>query len=180
MPLVFQYGSNCTAARLNGPTRLNGHAEDCGRAQTAEDFDITFDVFSQTNACAAADLAKTAGRRACGVLYQIPDDFIRGERADGQKTLQQIEGRRYEEKPIRVLDREGHDQRAITFLVRAEERRTGLATSAAYVSWIIYGLRDHRVSEDWIAHVIEIAIETNARARDIARAAEETRLIRTL
>jgi hypothetical protein len=72
-PLVFQYGSNCTAARLNGPKRLNGHAEDRGRAQTVEDFDIAFDVYSQTNSCAASDLVPTPGRKAWGVLFLIND-----------------------------------------------------------------------------------------------------------
>ena len=95
MPLVFQYGSNCTAARLNGPRRLNGQADDRGRAQTVGDFDIAFDVYSQTNACAASDLASAPGRKAWGALYEVPADFIRGKRPDGQKTLAEIEGARY-------------------------------------------------------------------------------------
>ena len=97
MALIFQYGSNCTAARLNGPARLAGHADDRGQAQTVEEFDIAFDVHSQTNGCAAADLILTPGRKACGVLYEIAEDFIRGRLTDGQKTLAQIEGPRYEE-----------------------------------------------------------------------------------
>lgn len=178
MPLVFQYGSNCTAGRLNGPGRLSSHADDRGRAQTVEDFDIAFDVYSQTNACAASDLVSTPGRKAWGVLYDIQDDRIRGKRADGQKTLAEVEGLRYEEKPIRVLDRDGKACVAVTFVVRDAERRGGLATSAAYVSWIVYGLRDHGVPEDWIAHVLEVAVETNARATTAAQ--EETRLVKTL
>ena len=178
MSLVFQYGSNCTAARLNGPSRLNGHADDLGRAQATEEFDIAFHVHSQTNDCAASDLVATPGRRAWGVLYEVPEEFIRGRRPDGQKTLEQIEGPRYEEKSIRVVDQRGEPCEAIAFMVREEERRQGLATSAAYVSWIIYGLRDHGVPEDWIAHVVEVAIETNSRA--IASAQEQIRLIKTL
>lgn len=107
MPLIFQSGSNCTAGRLNSPNRLNGNAEDRGCACTIEDFDIAFDVYSQTNGCAAADLVPTSGRKAWGVLYEIPDDFIRGKRTDGQKTLAQIEGKRYDEKTIRVRNRNG-------------------------------------------------------------------------
>lgn len=178
MPLVFQYGSNCSASRLNGPYRLNGQAQDLGRAQTVDDFEIAFDVYSKTNACAAADLVTTPGRRTWGVLFEIPDDFIRGNRKDGQKTLAQIEGPRYEEKQVHVLDSDGNQQEAITFVVREGERRTGLATSAAYVSWIIYGLRDHGVPEEYIAHVVQVAIETNEHAE--ANAAEEIRLIKTL
>jgi hypothetical protein len=181
MALVFQYGSNCTTARLNGPKRLNGHAEDLGRAQTVEDFDIAFDVYSQKNSCAASDLVATPGRKAWGVLFDVPEDFIRGRRADSQKTLEQIEGKSYEAMTIRVIDQEGGDEReAVTSVVRGSERRIGLATSAAYVSWIVYGLRDHRVPEDWIAHVLDVAVETNTNATDTAWAAEQLRLIKTL
>lgn len=178
MPLVFQYGSNCTAGRLNGPHRLNGHAEVCGCAQTIEDFGIAFDVYSHTNGCAASDLIPTPSRKAWGVLYQIPDDFIRGKRLDGQKTLAQIEGSAYEEKTIRVRNRDGDEVEAITFVVKHEKRHTGIATNAAYVSWIIYGLREHGVGEDYIAYVLGVAIETNRRAG--ASSTEQIRLIESL
>ena len=178
MPLIFQYGSNCTTARLNSPTRLNGHAADRGRAQTVDDFEIAFDVYSQTNGCAASDLISTPGLNAWGVLFEIPDDFIRGKRADGQKTLAKIEGPRYEEKPVRVRDGDGNVRDAITFLVKPAEHRQGLWTTAAYVSWIVYGLRAHEVPEDYIAHVIEVATQTNQQATQAAD--EQTRLIRTL
>src|SRR5437879_12682109 len=38
MALVFQYGSNATNRRLNGPGRLNGHTTDRGRACTVVGF----------------------------------------------------------------------------------------------------------------------------------------------
>ncbi len=170
MPLVFQYGSNCTAGRLNGPSRLNGGAKDLGRAKTVEDFDIAFDVVSNTNGCAASDLIQTPGRKAWGVLYKLSKD--------GLEKLKDIEGSRYQEKPIRVIDENGKKRKAKTFVVREKERRQGLATSAAYVSWIIYGLRDHGVPEEWIAHVLNVAVETNQRAG--ANAVEQIRLIKTL
>jgi hypothetical protein len=170
MPFVFQYGSNCTAARLNGPKRLKRRAKDLGPAQTLEDFDIAFDVVSQRNGCAASNLVQTPGRKAWGVLYKLSKAVL--------EMLKDIEGPHYEEKPIRVIDARGKKRKASTFLVREGERRQGLATSAAYVSWIIYGLRDHSVPEDWIAHVLDVAVETNERAN--ANAAEQIRLIKTL
>lgn len=178
MGLVFQYGSNATSARLNSPSRLRGVARDLGRAETIDDYDIRFDVYSETNGCAASDLVRTPGRRAWGVLYEIPDDFIRGPRTDGRRTLARTEGSRYEEMQIRVRDAQGHEREAVTFVVKRAERREGLATSAAYVSWIVYGLRDHGVPEDYLAHVSEVAVGTNERAAQDA--AEQTRLIRTL
>jgi hypothetical protein len=92
--------------------------------------------------------------------------------------MKEIEGPRYEAKPIRVRNRVGEELSATTFLVKPDERRPNLFTCAAYVSWITYGLRDHGVPEDWIAHVIEVAIETNTRAG--ASALEQIRLIKTL
>lgn len=178
MPPVFQYGSNTTRGRLLGPNRLNGHAEDRGRACTIEVYDIVFDVWSQTNNCAASDLVRARGRQSWGVLYEIPDEFIRGKRKDGQKTLAEIEGSRYEETTIRVRNSEGQQVDAVTFVVRDADRQTGLSTSAAYVSWIVYGLRDHDVPEDYIVHILKVAVETNEHARETA--AEETRLIKTL
>jgi hypothetical protein len=170
MPLVLQYGSNCTAARLNGPNRLKGCAKDLGRAQTVEDFDIAFDVVSKTNGCAASNLIQTPGRKAWGVLYELSKDAL--------EKLKGIEGLRYEEKTIAVVDESGKEHDATTFVVREKDRRQGLATSAAYVSWIIYGLRAHGVPEDWITHVVDVAVETNNRAG--ADAAEQARIIKTL
>ena len=163
---------------LPRPNRLNGHAEDRGRACTIDGYDIAFDVWSQTNACAASDLVRIQGRQAWGVLYEIPDECIRGERTDQQKTLTKIEGPRYHETVIRVRNSEGEEVNAVTFVVREADRRTGLATSAAYVSWIVYGLRDHGVPEEYITHVLEAAIENNERARE--RAASENKIIKTL
>jgi hypothetical protein len=157
---------------------LNSHALDRGRAQTVDNFDIAFDVYSQSNGCAASDLVPTPNRKAWGVLYEVPEEFVRGRRTDGQRTLGQVEGPRYEEKSLRVIDQNGEPREAITFVVHEAERREGLATSAAYVSWIVYGLREHSVPEDWIAHVVEVAIETNACAN--VSALEEIRLIKTL
>ncbi len=160
MPLVFQYGSNCTVGRLNGPSRLNGGANDLGRAKTVEDFD----------GCAASDLIQSPGRKAWGVLYRLSKNNL--------ERLREIEGPRYEEKLIQVIDGKRKKRKATTFVVREKDRRGGLATSAAYVSWIVYGLRDHGVPEDWIAHVVDVAIATNERAG--ANAVEQIRLIKTL
>jgi hypothetical protein len=145
-------------------------AEDLGRAQTVEDFDISFDVVSNTNGCAASDLIQRPGRKAWGVLYRLSEDAV--------ERLREIEGSRYEEKSIQVIDAKGKKRKVTTFVVRERDRREGLDTSAAYVSWIIYGLRDHGVPEDWIAHVVDVVIVTNEHAE--ANAAEQIRLIKTL
>ncbi len=54
--LLFQYGSNCNAERLNNPDRLNSAATNPTRAETIEEYDLAFYVWSQGNGCAASDL----------------------------------------------------------------------------------------------------------------------------
>jgi cation transport regulator ChaC len=173
MPLIFQYGSNCDASRLSSDARLGGDAEDLGRAETLGEYDIGFHVWSRSNGCAAADLITTPGCRAWGVLYKVSDK--------GYEKLKQTEGSRYEPTAIRVRKHTGEVVEAITFLVRRDERRAGLWTSFEYVRHIVNGLREHGVPEDWVAHVLEVAIKTNAHATaDATRAAEEIRVLRTL
>jgi hypothetical protein len=62
---------------------------------------------------------------------------------------------------------DGDDVEATTFLVKATERESGLWTSIDYLRHIVRGLRDHKIPEDYIARVIEIAIETNRRAVEV-------------
>lgn len=178
MPLIFQYGSNCDERRLND--RLSGAAKDQGRAQTIGTFDITFDVWSQRNACAASDLVRRSGRHAWGVLYDIPKEWALGERKDGRKTLERIEGYHYEPKRVRVRDKDGNIvmEPVTTFLVKRSDRKTGLWTSAKYVEQIVNGLRAHDVPEDYIQHVIDVAIKTNRTA--VPPAEEDNRKIESL
>jgi hypothetical protein len=178
MVRVFQYGSNTLCARLNGPKRLSGRAQPGGLAQTVEDFDIAFDVPSHSNGCAASDLVHSPGRKAWGVIYEIPDGFVFGRRKDHERTLEQIEGLRYEPREITVIDTKGKQSTAWTFVVKDKDKQGGLVTSAAYVSWIVYGLRQHGAPEDYIKHVIEVAKETNRQASKDS--AEQNRLIDTL
>jgi gamma-glutamylcyclotransferase (GGCT)/AIG2-like uncharacterized protein YtfP len=160
MPLVFQYGSNCLEERLNSPERLGGGARYDGRAQTIGEYEIAFGVWSRGNGCAAADL-QTVERKeqhAWGVLYQMTDERL--------ERLRQIEGRRYEEKPIAVRTSAGEIREAKTFLVRPTERQQRLWTSGTYVGCIVKGLREHQVPEEYVQQVIDVAIRTNKSATD--------------
>ena len=162
MTRVFQYGSNCDAQRLNSQQRLGGTADSLGRAQTVDNFEIAFDVWSTKNNCAAADLIRRGNTPAWGVLYEIPEDAIDGPcRPDGGMTLKKIEGSKYEKQFIKVTAK-GQTHSAVTFLVRESERVSGKPTSSAYVCHIVNGLRDHRVPEKYVDRVIVAALENLA------------------
>jgi len=173
MPLVFQYGSNCDERRLNSPDRLDGDARDLCRALTVEGFEIAFNKRRQQSGSAAADLVKPrkGKRRIWGVLYEVSKA--------GFKRLKEVEGPSYGPKNITVQDNTGVVRAAKTFRVNRDARRKSLWTSAEYVGHIVAGLRAHEVPEEYVQHVIGVAIETNQRAGTTS-AAEETRLLKNL
>jgi cation transport regulator ChaC len=178
MTLLFQYGSNCNADRLNAPERLDGAAENPRLARTVDASEIAFNVWSQGNGCAASNLVPTPGQYAWGVLYDIPTDRLKGQRADGKKTMAQIEGPRYEPTTIGVRTADGREVRATTFLVKKDAERDGLWTSREYVEHIVAGLRQNTAPPEYIEHVITVAVEHNQRAKE--RADEEATRIATL
>jgi hypothetical protein len=79
-----------------------------------------------------------------------------------------------------VRDQEDAVIEAITFVVRPRERHSGLWTSFEYVQHIVGGLKHHGVPEDWVAHVLEVAVRTNTPAAEVAQAASEIRRLKTL
>ena len=161
MTKVFQYGSNCDAQRFNSQERLGDAAHSLGRAQTVDNFEIAFDIWSTRNDCATADLIRRGNTPAWGVLYEIPEDAIDGPRRLGRRTLKEIEGPKYEKQFINVTAK-GQTHSAVTFLVRESERVSGKPTSSAYVCHIVNGLRDHCVPEEYVDRVITVALENLA------------------
>src|SRR5690348_12595760 len=91
--LVFQYGSNCLEAEINGLKRLCGDAKFVDTAR-ADNFELAFDVMSRNRSCAAADIVPKPGGIVWGVLYEIPDELIYRHTAKlrGRKALDAIEG----------------------------------------------------------------------------------------
>lgn len=153
--LVFQYGSNTLPSRLNGVERLCGAAKVLGLARTKERFVLSFDVWSRTNECAAANLRRDGrGRIVWGVLYEIPERFLgRATVPEGRKSLDAIEGEgtNYVRAAIDVIDEEGDEARALTYLVR--EPRSGLRTSEAYVRHILTGLTEIGAPPNYLRYV---------------------------
>lgn len=55
MTLVFQYGSNCLENQIYSKDRLCGEAKFIDIAETVDDFQLAFDVWSTKRQCAASD-----------------------------------------------------------------------------------------------------------------------------
>lgn len=119
--LVFQYGSNCLDSQINSKDRLKGEAKFFGIAETVDDYELAFDVFSKGRHCAAADIVKKPGSKVWGALYKIPVYLIERESATahGSKSLDAIEGQgvNYERVQIKVRSPNGQTIEALTYTV---------------------------------------------------------------
>jgi hypothetical protein len=169
--LVFQYGSNCLDAQINSAERLKGDARFVSIAETVDDYELAFDVFSNGRHCAAADLVTKPGAKAWGVLYEIPEYLIGREtaRVRGRKSLDAIEGEgtNYERKEISVRKPNGEIVSALTYTVRS--RRAGLTTNLEYVRYIVAGFLERGIPVEYIDKVKRIAAANNP---DITAAVE--------
>jgi len=63
MALVFQYGSNCSESQINSKDRLCGDAKFVAIAETVDDYQLAFDVWSKKRGCAASDILPSPGNK---------------------------------------------------------------------------------------------------------------------
>src|SRR5271156_1792043 len=139
MTLVFQYGSNCLESQINGENRLRGDAKFVDIAETVEDFELAFDVYSKRRGCAASDIVRKHGGKAWGVLYEVPDYLIKRETAKARerKSFDEIEGEstNYKRETIEVRRQKGDVVPAMTYTVK--DPQPGLNTDIEYVRHIV-------------------------------------------
>jgi gamma-glutamylcyclotransferase (GGCT)/AIG2-like uncharacterized protein YtfP len=163
MALVFQYGSNCLDSQINSKDRLCGDAKFIAIAETVEEFQLAFDVWSKGRGCAASDMVASPGNKVWGVLYEMPDFLIERNTAAAQnrKSLDAIEGEgtNYRRETITVRRENGPNITALTY--RVPEPKQGLETSLEYVGYIVKGLRERGVREDYIEDIKKIAQANN-------------------
>jgi gamma-glutamylcyclotransferase (GGCT)/AIG2-like uncharacterized protein YtfP len=161
--LVFQYGSNCSESELNGKDRLCGDAKFIDIAETVEEFELAFDVYSRIRRCAASDIVRKPGGKVWGVLYEVPDSLIGRATAEtnGRNSLDAIEGEgnNYKRETINVRRPKGAFESALTYTVKRP--KPGLKTNIIYVRHIICGLREHQVPLQYIPKIKAIATANN-------------------
>lgn len=150
--------------RINAKDRLNDRARLVGIASTKDNYELEFTVWSENNNCAAANIRLCdSGRKIWGVLYEIPWYLVKRDRAKLCRTLDNIEGegKNYLRKDICVKDQNGNiiNKKVQTYLGKG--RKKGIRTSLVYVAYIIKGLRDHNIPNEYIEYVKMRAIENN-------------------
>jgi hypothetical protein len=164
--LVFQYGSNLDAERLNGLSRLRGDARVIGKAVTQDDYEFVFDIWSESEGGhAAADIVSGSGRRIWGVIYEVPDYLMSRKMANakGRKSFDEVEGEgsNYERTQIRLNWPDGRPVAKPVITYIGKNRRTGIKTTAEYVRHILKGLAEHRLPRDYEEYVRNRILENN-------------------
>jgi gamma-glutamylcyclotransferase (GGCT)/AIG2-like uncharacterized protein YtfP len=163
LAVVFQYGSNCLESQINSKERLCGDAKFIGIAETVDDFQLAFDVWSNNRRCAASDIVASPGNKVWGVLYDVPDFLIERKTAaiQNRKSLDAIEGEgtNYKRETITVRRKNGPTVTALTY--RAQYPKRDLPTNLEYVAYIVKGLREHGVCEGYITQVKGLAANNN-------------------
>ncbi len=160
MALIFQYGSNCSSQRINSSDRLRGDAVAVGWAETEDNYELQFDVWSNRNECAASDIVRGGDAPVQGVLYEVPDNLIsRATTPIGRQSFDAIEGNAYERRLIRLRKRNGTIVEAETYVVRTPAR--DLLTSIDYVRHIVSGLRENGADDAYILRVKNAAAANN-------------------
>lgn len=98
-----------------------------------------------------------------GALYDVPDFLIERKTAAAQnrKSLDAIEGegRNYKRETIAVRRDSGPTVTALTY--RVQNPKSDLKTTLEYVGYIVTGLRERGVREDYIEHVKKLAQANN-------------------
>jgi hypothetical protein len=163
MSLVFQQWlySNCLDSQINSKERLLGDAKFIGIAETVDNYQLAFDVWSKTRQCAAADIVAVPDGTVWGALYEIPDYLIERQtaREKDRKSPDAIEGTEYGRVEIDVQIANGTVARAITY--RVIEPQLGLKTSHEYVGYILCGLRGPGAPEQYVQKVKRLALVNN-------------------
>ncbi len=163
MARVFQYGSNTSEARINGLGRLKGDAKYLYNAETVQDYELDFTVWSETNQCAAVDIVLKQGSKVWGVVYDVPDYLIRRDTAKRRerKSLDAIEGEGTNYKRILIEVKKGDRKIVETITYVAKSKCAGLETSYEYVKHIIKGLEEHDIPESYVRKVKRKIVENN-------------------
>jgi len=164
---IFQYGSNLSSQRLNGPERLQGRARVVGIARTRTNFQFSFPVWGGINGCAAAGILPGGAHSAWGVIYDIPEPWV--IRSQGQAiTLDAIEdeGSDYRRQTIELCWADGGpvQNRVETYLPLAP--RQDLSTEFHYVRHILLGAREHGLPSSYQEILAHSAIRNNSELAD--------------
>jgi len=143
MVKLFQYGSNMNKERLED--RI-GEVQDIGKC-VLSGYELVFDLWSNTNACAAANVRKNNNAFVIGRLYEVTEEQL--------AMLDSIEGKNYERKlfstgVVTYVGKEGRvDKSAV--------KKSSQEMQEKYVRHILKGCREVSAGKEYMHSVYRVA-----------------------
>jgi len=137
--LYFSYGSF-----LDSET-LKKHAPNAKYVKRAVlyDFEVQFNFLSKTYDGGVTGVEPTAGKKAFGVLYEVPPDEI--EKLD---IVEGVPAGIYYRQTVTVVDEDGKEHRAETY--RTTDPKGPFTPTQRYLGLMIKGANEHGLDNDYI------------------------------
>ena len=148
--LYFSYGSF-----LDFET-LKKHAPNVKFMKRAvlPDFEVQFNFLSKTYDGGVTGVEPAAGKKALGVLYDVPPDEI--ERLD---IVEGVPTEIYYRETVTVIDEEGQEHRAETY--RTTDPKGPFKPTKRYLCLMIKGAREHGLDPDYIKELEDLYTTLN-------------------
>jgi gamma-glutamylcyclotransferase (GGCT)/AIG2-like uncharacterized protein YtfP len=137
--LYFSYGSF-----LDSET-LKKHAPNAKYVKRAvlDDFEVQFNFLSKTYDGGVTGVEPAAGKKALGVLYNVPPDEM--EKLD---IVEGVPAGIYYRETITVVDENGNEHQAETY--RTTNPKGPFTPTRRYLGLMINGAREHGLDPDYI------------------------------
>ena len=137
--LYFSYGSF-----LDSET-LKKHAQNAKYVKRAvlPDFEVQFNFFSETYDGGVTGVEPAAGKKALGILYNVPLDEI--EKLD---IVEGVPTGIYYRETVTVVDEDGNEYRAETY--RTTNPKGPFTPTKRYLGLMIKGAKEHGLDPDYI------------------------------
>ena len=137
--LYFSYGSFLDSENLEK------HAPNAKYMKRAVllDFEVQFNFLSKTYDGGVTGVEPAIGKKALGVLYNIPPDEI--EKLD---VVEGVPAGIYYRETVTVVDEDGNEHRAETY--RTTDPKGPFTPTRHYLGFMIKGAREHGLDSDYI------------------------------
>jgi len=143
--LYFSYGSFLDSKNLEK------HAPNTKYMKRAVllDFEVQFNFLSKTYDGGVTGVEPAAGKKARGVLYNVPPDEM--EKLD---IIEGVPSGIYYRETVTVVDEDGNEHRAETY--RTTDPKGPFTPTRRYLGLMIKGAREHGLDPDYIKELEDL------------------------
>ncbi len=137
--LYFSYGSFLDSETL----KKHAHNAKYMKRAVLPDFEVQFNFFSETYDGGVTGVEPAAGKKALGILYNVPPDEI--EKLD---IVEGVPAGIYYRQIVTVVDEDGNEHQAETY--RTTDPKGPFTPTRRYLGLMIKGAKEHSLDHKYI------------------------------